>query len=132
MAEEEYDKSLEYYKEAIKLDPRFVDAYIQAGIAAMELGQVAEATSYHYKASQFSAGIHNQLHDYSTNIYEGVFPPELNGLISDYLVDSTQPASVLGLVNTLDLGLQMVLRLIRYLILLSALKLQSMSVLRQM
>ena len=99
-------KALNYYKEVIKLNPEFVDAYVQAGIAANELGQVALADEYQSIVKQHFRAMYDQLQDYSTTNYDTEYPVEIDGLIMGYLAGATlEETNMLGSIDTLDSGL---------------------------
>ncbi len=101
-----YNDALNHYKEVIKLNPEFVDAYVQAGIAANALGQVELAEEYQSIVRQHFRATYDQLQDYSTTNYDTEYPAEIDGLIMGYLAGATQEeTSMLGSIDILDSGL---------------------------
>ena len=52
-----YAKALEMYKESIKLNPKFLDVYVQAETACTELNKKEDAEGFHYQASAYFESI---------------------------------------------------------------------------
>ncbi|MFK7973691.1 MAG: tetratricopeptide repeat protein [Rickettsiaceae bacterium] len=58
-----YTQAVKMYEESIKLNPEFLDVYVQAKIVSTELGQGGAAKEYHIKASKFFESVSQKLHE---------------------------------------------------------------------
>ena len=88
MFKKDYAKALELYNKAIKLNPKFLDLYVQAETVCTKTGQVAEAEKHHIKASELFEPTSKEVHRILLEINSQLKP--MIPSILDYLFNPTE------------------------------------------